>query len=106
MDQPLITESTLTELGIKIDGQEITTLLVHLNETLEERVGIAITDELDEDQLKTLLSLKETASEDEVGAWLNQNIPELQQITQDEIDILLGELSENSNTLNGPTTEG
>lgn len=103
MNQKFITEEIINDLGINLDGQDVESLLNHLNETLAERVGTEITETLDDDQLKALLDLEETGNEEQVGEWLNQNIPNLQQITQDEIDILLGELAESSDAINEST---
>ena len=100
MSTQYITLETVTALGINLEGQDVDALLTHLNDTLEERVGTEVTDSLNDEQLDTLLKLQENATEEEVGAWLTQNVPELQQITQDEIDILLGELAENSGAIN------
>lgn len=94
--QNYITEDSLKKLGINLGDQDVTSLLAHLNETLEERVGTEITEALDDDQLQTLLELQEKASDEEVGTWLQANVPEFEQIVQDEIDIILGELAENS----------
>ncbi len=99
-DQPLITRELLDEFGISLEGQDEATFLQHLNDTLEERIGAEITESLDDDQLKALLDLQENGTDEEVGAWIQQNVPELQQITQDEIDILLGEVAENSDAIN------
>ncbi len=99
-DQPLITKELLDEFGIELGEQDIDSLLTHLNTTLEERVGAEITESLNDDKLKELIDLQEAASDEEVGAWIEQNVPELQQITQDEIDILLGELAENTDGIN------
>ena len=98
--QTYITEDMIRQLGINIDGQDVASLLDHLNETLEERVGTEITEALDEDQLQTLLNLQEKANEEEVGEWMKTNVPEFEQIVQDEIDILLGELAENTDGIN------
>jgi len=100
MNQQLITQETLSEIGIDLNGQDVNALLSHINSTLQERIGAEISETLDDEQLKALLSLKETASEDEVSKWLNQNVPELKQIAQDEIDILLGELADNGEAIN------
>lgn len=100
MNQQLITQETLSEIGIDLNGQDVNTLLSHINSTLQERIGAEISETLDDEQLKALLSLKETASEDEVSNWLDQNVPELKQIAQDEIDILLGELADNGEAIN------
>lgn len=97
---PIITKDLLDEAGINLADQNVDTLLAHLNQTLEERVGTEITESLSDEQLEELLTLQENGSDEEVGAWLDQNVPELQEITQDEIDILLGELAENADDVN------
>jgi hypothetical protein len=95
-----ITEDTLREVGVNLQGQDVVALLAHLNEMLEERVGTEITDALDDDKLQTLLDLQETASDEEVGNWMKANVPDFEAIVQDEIDILLGELAENADGIN------
>lgn len=99
-NQPLITRELLDQFGISLEGRDEASFLQHLNDTLEERIGAEITESLDDEQLKTLLEMQEKGSDEEVGAWIEQNVPELQQITQDEIDILLGEVAENSDEIN------
>ncbi|HTJ73164.1 MAG TPA: DUF5663 domain-containing protein [Verrucomicrobiae bacterium] len=99
MDQ-YITENNLKAFGINLEGQDKTSLLAHLNETLQERVGTEIAALLDDTKLKELLDMQETATGEEVGNWLVQNVPELQQIVEDEIDILMGELADSTDTIN------
>lgn len=98
--QDYITEDSLKRLGINLEGKDIASLLSHLNETLEERVGAEITDALDNTKLQVLVDLQEKATDEEVGEWLRTNVPEFEQIIQDEVDILLGELAENSDGIN------
>ncbi|HEY1085099.1 MAG TPA: DUF5663 domain-containing protein [Candidatus Saccharimonadales bacterium] len=100
MNPQIITKQVLDEFGVDLEGKDVDSLLQHLNETLEERVGAEITESLDDDQLKALLDLQESGTDEQVGQWLEQNVPELQQITQDEIDILIGELAENTDGIN------
>lgn len=104
MEQSLITRQLLEDCEIELAELDETSLLVHLNETLEERVGAEITEELNDDQLVEYLKLQETGSEEEVQTWLQQNVPELRDIVQDEIDILLGELAENAKSINQVAT--
>ena len=99
MDQ-YITENNLKAFGINLEGQDKTSLLAHLNETLQERVGTEIAALLDVAKLKELLDMQETATSEEVGNWLVQNVPDLQQIVEDEIDILMGELADSTDTIN------
>lgn len=98
--QDYITEDMLKTLNINLVEQDVSSLLAHLNETLEERVGAEITESLDENALKTLLDMQETASDDEIGEWMRANVPEFEQIVKDETDILLGELADSSDDIN------
>lgn len=99
-NKPLITKALLDEFGIELGDQDEQVFLQHLNDTLDERVGTEITESLEDDQLKELMDLQEKGTDEEVGAWLDKNVPDLQEITQDEIDILLGELAENADDVN------
>lgn len=100
MQDYTITEDTLTKVGIELKDKDIPLLLDHLNETLEERIGAEITESLADDKLKELLDLQESGNDEATANWLSTNVPELEQIIQDETDILLGELAENSDGVN------
>jgi hypothetical protein len=95
-----ITEETLQAFNVNLTGQDKEALLEYLNETLQERVGTEVAAMLDDTKLKELLDTQETASDEQMGTWLMHNVPELQQIVQDEINILMGELNENSDAIN------
>jgi hypothetical protein len=99
MDQ-YITKETLDAFGISLEGHDETSLLEHLNDTLKERIGTEIAALLDDTRLNELLDLQETAGDEQVGDWLTQNVPELPQIVQDEIDILMGELADSTDSIN------
>lgn len=99
MDQ-FITKATLAAVGISIKPEDEATLLEHLNTTLQERVGLEITDSLDDSQLEALAALQESGDEAAIQQWLVANVPELNDIIKDEIDILLGELAENTDGIN------
>lgn len=81
------------------DSHTIKSYLVQLNQTLEERVGTEITENLTDEQLEHLITLQDAGNDEKIGTWLKQNIPELDDIIQDEIEILLSELSEDSGTI-------
>lgn len=100
MSTQYITKETVSGLGIDLENQDIDALLSHLNETLEERIGTEITDSLDDNQLQELLKIQEESDDEATAKWLETNVPDMKQIVQDEIDILLGEIAENSNAIN------
>lgn len=103
MNQQFITQNAIDALDIDLSGEDIESLLTHLNDTLQERVGVEITEALSDEQLKTLLDMQDSASEEELGTWLETNVPDMKQIVQDEIDIILGELADSRDQLK--TTE-
>jgi hypothetical protein len=89
---PIITAQVLTDRGINLPPTEQEQFLADLNDTLSERVGTEITESLDDEKLQALLDLQESSDDEAVGAWMKDNVPEMNQIIQDEIDILIDEL--------------
>lgn len=98
--QDYITKDSLKALGINISDEDSTSLIAQLNTTVEERVGAEITEQLDDEQLKELLKLQETASDEVIGKWIAERVPDFEQIVQDNIDIVIGELAENADSVN------
>lgn len=94
MNHQFITQSTLEALDIDLTGEDVEALLDHLNETLQERVSAEITESLNDDQLKTLATMQESASDEELGTWLEENVSGMQELVQNEIDILISEIVE------------
>ncbi len=92
----LITIETLHDLGIHKSEAEEAALVAHFQETLNERVGANIIDVLDDDQATQLVELTELGDAEKTLAWLQETIPEFDQIVQNEYEILLGELAENA----------
>jgi hypothetical protein len=102
--QDYITKDSLLALGINLNDEDADSLIKHLNETVEERIGAEITESLDDAQLEELVKLQDTASEEELGKWIVAQVPEYQQIVQDNIDIVIGELAENADGVNDATS--
>lgn len=99
MNEQFITEDILDELGIDLAGQDKAALLTHLNDTLQERIGVEITESLDDNRLQELLDLQESGSDDAISRWLKQNIPNLEEIVSDHTAVILGELAENADDI-------
>lgn len=98
--QDYITQDLLKTLGITLDDANADSLIAHMNETVEERIGAEITESLDDTQLEELVKLQETASDEEIGKWIATNVSDYQQIVQDNIDIVIGELAEGADHVN------
>jgi hypothetical protein len=94
-----INPSLLASLGINMSTDEHKAFAGHLQVTLQERVGTAITELLDDDQAAKLVELSEKDDQAALTAWLEQNVPEYKEVIQDEYDILMGEVAENADQL-------
>lgn len=92
----LFDDKTLKELGINKEGAEKEALIETLNSTIEERVGTAIYDLLDDDQAADFMQLIDEGDPSKIQQWLKANVPDYQDIIEDEYHILLGELSDNA----------
>lgn len=94
----LLTPTLLANLGIQLSEQDYQSLEQHVETTLNERVINEIVLDLTPTQAQELATLND-ASDDEIQEWLQTNVQNLNEIVSDEIDILLGELAENSEAL-------
>jgi succinate dehydrogenase flavin-adding protein (antitoxin of CptAB toxin-antitoxin module) len=88
----------LESIGVHLDDETQKALSEHYDTTLSDRVTTEIVEELGDEQLRELQMLKD-ASDEELQAWLVTNVPELNEIIEDEVAILLGEIAENSDKL-------
>lgn len=94
----LLTPNLLTGLGINLSDQDYKLLADHFETTLNERVVNEIVLELSPEQAQELAGL-EQANDEAVLAWLTSNVPDIAEIVADEVDILLGEIAENSEAI-------
>lgn len=95
---PVLTKQFLQSLDIELDDQTFEAFDEHFEATLQQRVIDAIIDTLDEQQLEQLAALRDQ-DESAMQAWLQANVPDLSYIVQDEIDILLGDVAEDSDEI-------
>lgn len=91
----LLSKTLLKDLGIELNEQDYELLSEHFDTTLRSRVIEEIVEELTPEQAQELSTLQGT-SDEHLLAWLTSNVPNFNEIVSDEVDILLGELAENS----------
>ena len=94
--QPIITKQLLDAAGVVVKAEDEQALIDHLNEVLEDRVGAEVVESLDDDQLDELATLQESDDQAAIQAWMQKNVPEMEDIVKDEIDILLGEVAKDA----------
>lgn len=95
---PLLSRTILQNLGIELSDEDFASLAEHFETTLDERVFNEVVLELTPEQAEQLAAMQQSSDEDVLG-WLQANVPALPEIVADEVDILLGELAESSETL-------
>lgn len=95
----LLNKELLKELGINLSDEDVELLSEHFDTTLRARVIEEIVQELSPEQA-SLLATMQSASDEELLNWLKSNVLDFNDIVSDEVDILLGELAENSESFN------
>lgn len=95
---PILTKAILDNIGIQLSDSDYASLAEHFETTLNERVVNEIALELTPEQAEELTTL-DHADDATVLQWLQTNVQDLSEIISDEVDILLGELTENSEAL-------
>lgn len=95
---PILSRTMLETLGIELSDSDYASLAEHFETTLNERVFEEISLALTPEQAQQLAELQQ-AGDDTILEWLQTNVPALSEIVADEVDILLGELAENSEAL-------
>lgn len=88
----------IESIGVTMDDSTFNLFKEHFEDTLMHRVAKHITDDLDDQQTQQLEPLLKSHDE-QAWQWLLQNIPNIKELIQREVDILLSELAENSDHL-------
>lgn len=94
----IINEQFLKDIGVVLSAEEVALLSDHFETTLGARIINEIADELDPQQAEALMAMADR-NDPSISDWLVANVPALQDIIQDEVDILLGELVESKDSL-------
>jgi len=92
-----IDNTLLQEIGLgTLPDNEKNSLLKHIYDTLEMRVGMRLADQMTNEQLDEFESYYE--AKDDAGAfkWLETNFPNYKDIVQEEFDKLKGEIAQSA----------
>ena len=93
-----VTIDILRQLGYDYDDDALHEIADAANEELEARVADEITALMTTEQLEQLSELSQADPNDEtsINDFILQCVPDKDQVVQDELDILIGELAENT----------
>lgn len=95
----ILSRELLDNLGITLDNETYTALSDHFDTTLQSRVIEEVVDSLTPEKASELATLQGNANDQQILEWLQANVKDFAEIISDEVDILLGEIAENSDAL-------
>ena len=96
----MITKAQLSSVGINLPDDQVQALIQHVEDTVNERISEEIVDSLDDAQLAELVALQDDdVPAEQVEAWIRERVPEYDEIIEDNVTIVLGELVENSEAI-------
>lgn len=88
----------LSSIGVELDDNTVEAFSLHFEDTLTERVIEEVIDTLEGDKLEELISIRDN-DDNSLQTWLQQNVPDLTEIINQEVAILIGEIAENSDQI-------
>lgn len=97
-----LTKEFLESIDMHIDDETFKHFNDHFSETLYRRVIEKVISVLTADQMKDFMLLEH--NNDSAWQWLNSNVPQLNTIVHNEVNILLSEIIRNSDQINESTS--
>lgn len=96
----IVTKAQLNSIGINLPEDQMQALIQHVEDTINSQIGEEIVESLDDDQLKELVQMQDDdAPAEEIDAWIRARVPEYDEIIEDNVAIVLGELADNSDAI-------
>lgn len=96
----IVAKAQLNSIGINLPEDQMQALIQHVEDTINSQIGEEIVESLDDDQLKELVQMQDNdAPAEEIDAWIRARVPEYDEIIEDNVAIVLGELADNSDAI-------
>ena len=96
----IVTKAQLNSVGINLPDDQMQVLIQHVEETINERISEEVVESLTDEQLLELIKMQDSnAPAEEIDAWIRERVPEYDEIIEDNVTIVLGELVENSEAI-------
>ena len=91
-----IKPNDLRNIGVELDDAELEKIASELSDKVDEGIGTEIVTALTPEDAQTLADMQGKASDEEIGEWIAQRVPDLEDIIEDHRDIVLGDFAESS----------
>lgn len=91
-----IKPSDLRNIGVELDDAALEKLASELSDEVDEGIGTEIVTALTPEDAQALADMQESATDEQLGDWIAERVPDLQDIIEDHRNIVLGDFAENS----------
>ena len=96
----IVTKAQLNSIGINLPEDQMQALIQHVEDTINSQIGEEIVESLDDEQLKELVQMQDNdVPAEEIDAWIRERVPEYDEIIEDNVAIVLGELANKSDAI-------
>ncbi len=96
----VVTKQQLNSVGINLPDDQMQALIQHVEEVVNRRISEEVIDSLDDVQLEELVALQDgDAPAEQIDAWIRERVPEYDEIIEDNVTIVIGDLVENSGAI-------
>lgn len=86
-----ITKEDLLTLGVNLEEAELSKLLTSLNEEVAALVSEEIVASLTPEDADALATLQDSATDQELGQWISERVPDYPEIIDNNTQIVLGD---------------
>lgn len=94
-----ITADELIELGVSLEGKEMTKLVDELNEKVNSMIGHEIITSLTPEDVDTLADMQDSSSDEEIAQWISEHVPDFEEIIEDNRNIVLGDFVDENDAI-------
>ena len=91
-----ITTDDIRDLGVTLNDDALEKLVSELNEKVDNMIGNEIITSLTPEDVDALADMQDKASEDEIGQWISEHVPDYGEIIEDNRNIVLGDFVDES----------
>lgn len=91
-----IKPNDLRNIGVELDDTALEQLASELSDKVDEGIGTEIVTALTPEDAQVLADMQDNATDEEIGDWISQRVPDLADIIEDHRDIVLGDFAETS----------
>ncbi|USN96364.1 MAG: hypothetical protein H6797_04795 [Candidatus Nomurabacteria bacterium] len=94
-----ITTDDIRNLGVTLNDEELEKLVAELNDKVDGMIGNEIITSLTPEDVDTLAEMQEKATDEEIGEWISEHIPDYEEIIEDNRNIVLGDFVDTSDLI-------